>query len=167
MIIVASKKKKPDYEEIKAIVTDFEGVKFSVITQDIETSVEGEGKIDALKGAFGLRGKKDTKKIVQAFVVSDPRIPTEGPVTQEIWEKYIGNLVLNEGKIKEHIAETVTIASGVTTTSTDVELRASFDVATTPPPYLWQERKTCKNCGETIIVTDRSVYCDRCGNNYQ
>lgn len=159
-----SEKKKPEYEERKAIVTEFEGVKFSVITHEVEKSTEGEGTVDAIKMAIGLKGKRDVKNTVVASVVYDPRLPTNGPVTQEIWGEYIKNLVLKEGRIKNYIANTVTTVSGVTTNSTDVELRASFDVATTPPPYLWAERRTCPKCGEEVLYTSKTQYCESCGN---
>jgi len=114
--------------------------------------------------AIGIKGKRDVKNTVIASVVSDPRLPTNSPVTQEVWEEYIKNLVLKEGKIKDHIADTVTTASGVQTLSSDVELRASFDVATTPPPNLWVERKICPKCGEEVLFTSKTKFCENCGN---
>jgi len=155
-------KKKPEYEEKKAIVTEFEGTKFAAIWSESEKGIEVAGNLDLL-GKFGLRGKKETKKVVQAVVVSDPRLPTDGPVPQKVWEDYIENLVKNQGRIKESIATAVTTISGSQVTSTDVDLRASFYVTTTPPPHLWAERKECPKCKNAITVPEGTNFCPICG----
>jgi len=103
---MSSKDKK--YEEKKAIVTDYEGVKFVVILPDIETSTEAEGRLLDISA----KAKRDVKKEVQAIVVDDPRLPTRGPIPKEAWDDYWKDFIKNLPMYQEHIAGTLSIITG-------------------------------------------------------
>lgn len=114
--------KKTDYKKQKPIVIEVDGVTFSIISYEIESSKEAEGFVDVVLTRFGFRAKKDSKRKVIASVVSDPRLPIKGPFPIPAWREYLGTLLLNKGEITEHIAEKVTLESGFTTSSSDVVL---------------------------------------------
>lgn len=118
------KEKESKYEERKAIVTIFEGVRFGAVLPEVETTTKGKVSVRDL----GAGGEKAVKKAVQAFIVSDPRLPTGGPIPHSVWEDYWREFMKNLPRYVEHISTTVTNASGVVIKPSDVDLKATFTV---------------------------------------
>lgn len=158
-----SNKEEKEYEERKAIVTKYKDVEFAVILPDTEKTSKIEGAVDVIKGKLGFGGQKGSKRTVQATVVSDPRLPTEGPVPQKAWEDYWSTFLEERSKMQDHIAKVVTHASGVQINSSDVDLRGTFTV-NQPTEKIWTIGvKECPQCGETNFMTSETQKCIKCG----
>ena len=120
--------KKAKYEEKRAIVTEFEGVRFAAILPVVETQTRVEGALARL----GIGGERRVKGKVIAIVVDDPRLPTDGPIPQSVWEEYWRNFIDQQPKYKLHIAETVTTACAVAVRIEDVEVGTNVTPASIP-----------------------------------
>ena len=151
------KKKKPDYEEKKAIVTEFEGVKFALVLPDIEKLTEVEGSL----GKMGIGGKREIKKSVIATVVDDPRLPTNGPVPHSVWVEYWRYFIEKRPLYQKHLAQTATAASGVMIKPDNVDLSGTIRMDSVP--ISWTQETKCPNCNIIIDVDQYTRYCPKCG----
>lgn len=159
------KEKKPDYEEKKAIVTEFEGVKFAVILPEIEKSTEVGGVVEVLKGKLGVGGKRDVKKFVQATVVSDPRLPTHGPIPHSVWEEYWREFLRKMPTYQEYLARTATTAMGMVIKPNEIDLRGTIRPESVP--IQWTRFIECPNCHKKIEVNQDTKSCPICGYELQ
>ena len=123
---------KEKYDRKKAVITEFEHVKFAVILPKVETSK----KAVASPTKLSARGRQTTKKSVQALVVDDSRIPVEGPIPYSVWEKHWTNIIDQSDRFKKHLAHVATVESGIDVDPEDIELWGTYP--------LYKKRKDTK-----------------------
>ncbi|GAG79384.1 unnamed protein product [marine sediment metagenome] len=106
----------------KAVITEFEHVKFAVILPEVETSKKAVASLVKLSAG----GEQTTKKSVQALVIDDTRIPVEGPIPYSVWEKHWTNITDQSDRFKKHLAHVATIESGIDVDPEDIELWGTY-----------------------------------------
>ena len=119
---------KPIYEMRKTIVTEFEGIKFGIILLDTETTSKAKASLRDL----GAGGERAVKRKIPAFVASDPRLPTSGPVPLSVWEEYWSAFVKRIPGYVTHLSGVATNASGAMIKPEDIDLRGTITPGTVP-----------------------------------